>query len=88
MKKPIVIARFFATQLNKNINDFGIIGVSFNHVEANPISGQQPKFYFGFNDSGLRSLTISSYVRRDEFYKLGTNEAVAAKLDGQAECIT
>jgi hypothetical protein len=88
MTKPIIVARLFASELNRNINEFGIIGVSFIRVETNPISGQQPSFEFGFNDTGFGALTVSSYVRRSDYNRLGSDESTAKELDGQAECIT
>ena len=53
----------------------------------NSIGGHQPKYDFGFNDTGLQALTISSNLRRNEFYHLGANEITAAGLDGQAKGI-
>jgi hypothetical protein len=88
MSISIIVARLFAAELNRNINEFGIVGVSFSRVGANPISGQQPNFEFGFNDTGFGALTASSYVRRSDYNSLGSDESTARELDGQAECIT
>jgi hypothetical protein len=88
MSKPIIVARFFATEVHRNINSFARIGVSFNSIEPNPINGTQPTFSNIYGGEGLKSLSITNIVRRDEFQTFSKTSSFVKSLVDLDECIT
>jgi hypothetical protein len=64
--KSYIIARFFFSEMNKNINSTAIMGVNFNAVSELPVDEKTPKFdsYSAFRD--IKDISIASTVHLND----------------------